>query len=434
MVYLRQLIMDPRFLTTYRRKPTAFTRTRKLTFERVLVGLCQVTKMSLQGCLNRFFKVLGEADRVATASAFCQARQHLHAGALRALNTGITEFFYREANKSPLIKTWKGYRLLATDCTYLNLPNTPELRTDFSVHNNKSNKTLVLALGSCLYDVLNDLVLNFDVTPFQAEKTAIFTSHAVYWRTNDLVIYDRGYADYCVIAYHIKASQQFIIRCPLKGYFKPITQFLNSSQTDLVATLTMTPRNRRFIKKYGLPSSVQVRLVKILLPSGETEVLITSLMDPIQYPRIALSELYQLRWGVETYFDRFKNQLDVERFNATKTNEVLQEIYACVLLSTLSSLLSKEIEFNLDSRPVQRKKPRKYSDQFNWVILYSATMEALTELLLSSPKFLKTNIENLNRLMQQTPTPIRPGRAFKRNASHTRHQLNYRRYKKRLWT
>ena len=60
-------------------------------------------------------------------------------------------------------------------------------------------------------------------------------------------------------------------------------------------------------------------------------------------PRAALDELYQLRWGVETYFDHFKNQLDVPRWNSTKLNGILQELYASLFVSTLGNILGRPL-------------------------------------------------------------------------------------------
>jgi hypothetical protein len=40
--------------------------------------------------------------------------------------------------------------------------------------------------------------------------------------------------------------------------------------------------------------------VRIRLSTGETEVLVTSLLDSEKYTTQMLKELYHLRWGIET--------------------------------------------------------------------------------------------------------------------------------------
>jgi IS4 transposase len=85
-----------------------------------------------------------------------------------------------------------------------------------------------------------------------------------------------------------------------------------------------------------------VRLVRVRLDSGEIEVLMTSLLDGKKYQVGDFKWLYGKRWGVETYLDRLKNQLEVERFSSKKLIGVEQDFYGVVFISTLESALSKE--------------------------------------------------------------------------------------------
>lgn len=47
-------------------------------------------------------------------------------------------------------------------------------------------------------------------------------------------------------------------------------------------------------------------MVKIVLSSGEIEVLATSLLEEQQFKVEEFGELYYLRWGVETFFPNSK--------------------------------------------------------------------------------------------------------------------------------
>ncbi|MFX1250470.1 MAG: IS4 family transposase [Promethearchaeota archaeon] len=433
LTVLKQLLTDQRFQATYRLAPHAFTRIRKLPFERVLLAVCRLTRLALQGCLNAFFKALGESQHVATASALCQARQKLHFGAFRALHRASITLFYREQTNHSLVQTWQGHRLTATDCTFLNLPNTPETRAGYIIQQNKSANERVQAMASCWYDVLNGLPLNFEVTSNRVEKQAVFTSHAAYWQPGDIHIYDRAYADYSVIAYHAHGNHHFVIRCPTGSSFRVVREFLTSPEVDRTVILGVGKRVKAWVQTKGLPQCVPVRLLKILLPTGETEVLLTSLLDASQYAHEAFSELYCFRWGVETYFDAFKHQLDVERFNSEKLNGILQEIYAMVFLSALSRLLSLPAEVDLQQRSPPTKRPRKYRHKLNQVVVYATVSLFLAELFLLPSNSLIQRLQELWHMIQQTSIPIRPNRSFPRPRLKTRQQLRYLRYKKRLW-
>ncbi len=49
----------------------------------------------------------------------------------------------------------------------------------------------------------------------------------------------------------------------------------------------------------------------MVLPSGEIEVLATSLMDEQKFQTGGFKELYFLRWGVETFFAKLKGRLSL---------------------------------------------------------------------------------------------------------------------------
>jgi hypothetical protein len=50
-----------------------------------------------------------------------------------------------------------------------------------------------------------------------------------------------------------------------------------------------------------------VKLIKVRLESGESEVLMTSLLGREKYRMRDFKWLYDKRWGVETHPDRLKN-------------------------------------------------------------------------------------------------------------------------------
>ncbi len=55
-------------------------------------------------------------------------------------------------------------------------------------------------------------------------------------------------------------------------------------------------------------NKVRLRLVKVVLSTGEIEILATNLMDSEEISLADLKDLYHQRWGVETMIDSLKNQ------------------------------------------------------------------------------------------------------------------------------
>jgi len=54
----------------------------------------------------------------------------------------------------------------------------------------------------------------------------------------------------------------------------------------------VAPQTKKELKELGLPKRLTVRFVRVLLDTGEYEVLVTSLLDEIEYPVSDFKEVY----------------------------------------------------------------------------------------------------------------------------------------------
>jgi len=59
---------------------------------------------------------------------------------------------------------------------------------------------------------------------------------------------------------------------------------------------------------------LEVRLVRVDLPSGGTEVLATSLLDVQEFSAEEMSKIYSQRWGIEEKIKALKGRAVIERF------------------------------------------------------------------------------------------------------------------------
>ena len=177
-----------------------------------------------------------------------------------------------------------------------------------------------------------------------------------------------------------------------------------------------------------MPKEVTVRLVKVKLDNEKIEVLMTSLLEE-DYKLEDFKWLYNKRWGVETYLDRLKNQLEVERFSSSKLIGIEQDFYGIVFLSTLESVLSKDDEKEITEE--SKEKQLKYEYKINKSVSYSALVDYIVDLLLNLNKSPEEVINDLSKLFRTGRSPIRPGRKFKRKNSTPTQQLRFHKYVKR---
>jgi hypothetical protein len=148
-----------------RQRSQDFTRDCKLTFARVALVILRGHKLALQTALNKVFTALSQVFQVPSASAFCHARQKLKPAVFTLFSRSVAQSFYDQAAPDGLVKRWRGHRLVGVDGTFLNLPDTDETRTQFSLQTNQhAGAECVQALCCVLYDLCNHLGLALTLT------------------------------------------------------------------------------------------------------------------------------------------------------------------------------------------------------------------------------------------------------------------------------
>ena len=400
-----------------------FTRERKLDFRTVAILILQKSVKSLSCKLNEFF---GHVEDGATAGAFTQARAKFNSEFFKNLNRrSYAEGWYSDGD----YKRYKGYRLLAVDGTKIRLPDSSSVRNEFGtikIKNQYEERDYTGGQGSVMYDVLNECVIDSEIVPSKTGEIELAKRHFEFCQSGDLVMFDRGYAGYLVFAIMVSQGIDFVCRCS-KTAFKVVEEFLASDAKDRIITLTPCDDIRREVAEKGLPSSIQIRLVKVVLPNGEIEVLATSLLDKKKHPRSDFKNLYNMRWGIETFDARIKNNLSLENFSGRTAEAVKQDFYATMLIANIESELTGEIDDELENRTGDNKYQYKVSK----TVSYNSIKDKLFELLMYSKDESDVLIKQIQDLFRKNTVPIRPERSAPRDFT-PRRSLHYQKRLKKI--
>jgi hypothetical protein len=386
--------------------------------------------VSLQNALNKFFRVLGRLVDVVTASAYSQARQKVQPAVFVHLNAVACEEYYTRYGADHEVVLWHGQRVLGVDGSYLNLPDTAETRQRCSVQTNQyAGGEQVQALASVLYDLRNDLGLSAALGPKQAEKNLLFAQHLAVLQAGDVVVGDRAYADYSVMATLVARQCHFVIRFPRQS-FTAVNAFWAAPIEDQVVPLAVTSKARTYVAKHHLPATLQLRLVKVQLATGEVEVVGTDLLDAQTYPAAEFKEVYGWRWGHETYHDRLKNIFELERFSGSSIRAIEQDFYGVIFLATLESILSKPAQAHLTAQGHARgcTNPPKV----NRAVSYVAVLDHVVELLCDPRRTAGETLAAIEHLLLTAPMRHRSGRHFERRKRSAAHRLRFAKYGKRV--
>jgi len=155
--------------------------------------------------------------------------------------------------------------------------------------------------------------------------------------TPTIITLDRAYPSLTLFVPWIASDQKFVIRLKSSD-FKAERKKMQTADEQL--TIALTPARIARHKKNPLypllvqTKSVVLRIVNIERPDGSIVSVATNLDASFSVAEVA--ELYRLRWEVETEFDMFKNQLEVENFSGILPDLIRQDVFACVFLFNLA--------------------------------------------------------------------------------------------------
>lgn len=365
---------------------------------------------ALQSELDSFFSIINnDAEGLSsevTKSAYCQARMKFSSSAFIEINQMICEQFYQQET----IKKWHGHRLLAVDGSVIQLPLHKTTQLDFDKSAPHANH--LVARISELYDPLNKLSIDMQITHYSVGERAIAHRHLARAEVDDLILYDRGYPAVWLMKAHLEKGVDFCMRVP-DSHVIEARKLVASEERDIVVTIPLSWHTKKTCRAYGVSDEpITVRLVKVDIPdSEEVEVLITSLLDQETYPYEDFAPLYHQRWFSEENYKSLKSKLEIENVSGYSKNTIEQEIQAKTVTRNLAAIISASAQEQINERSAKRKLKRSY--QVNFANGLRNLKDNIVRLLLSAtPEIL---IKRLITSFARKPEAVRNGRKFNRD-------------------
>jgi len=334
--------------------------------------------------------------------------------------TAFRDLFKTFTSKLPQYRTFRGMRLIACDGSRINTPYNPK-DTDSFVNCIKGRKGFnQYHLNTC-YDVLNDLYLDAMIQGyFSMNENQAFCEMMDHFPQEIPALFtaDREYDSYNVIAHAIKNNHHFVIRLTstkVRCIFDDISKYDSSESFDIEDDIYIGRvrnkeskhlRNYHFIRKHRtydfIPDGaayfdcLHVRLVKLRLPGGDFEYLLTNLPRS-DFPLSDIKEIYRLRWQVETSYRFLKYASEMNSIHSIKPDFVFQEIFAKLTTYNFCAAIMKCTHPDDPGEKKYKYEPEK------------------TYLIKICMRYLKGKLDDILNLISKRKVPVRAGRRFSRN-------------------
>lgn len=375
---------------------------------------------SIQSELSRFFNVIDDSylsTKSVSTAAFCKARMKLSHRAFIELNDTLVSTFYDVANT----EKWNGHRLLAVDGSVTQLPVSNELINYYG--KTCSRVAMPLVRLSQLYDVKNNITLDLQVSNYAIGERDIALKHLNKAQQGDLIVYDRGYPAVWLYQHHQNRQIDFCMRIVHSSNI--VKAFLQSEKySDVVDFSCIEKSLKRCTKDKISTEPIQLRLVRVDLSSGATEVLVTSLIDEQAYPTSQFADLYHQRWGIEEDYKVLKSRLNIENFSGVSVEGVLQDLHAKLLTKNLAAVIIHDAQRKI----IACKKDKLYAYKVNFTFAINQLKDNVIRFMMKMDGI--KLYELLRDKISKNLSAIRPNRKFTRKDRRTspnKYPMNYKR-------
>jgi hypothetical protein len=272
----------------------------------------------------------------ASTAGYCKARLKISSKELERINHDIT---MKMSKACPWL--WHGRSVKVVDGTGLSMPDTPSNRTAWPL-SRKSKPGCgfpvmrVVGIFSLATGALLDLAHG---TLFVHERT-LYRSLWGVLAGGDILLGDRGFcgfADFfflsakgvdCVMRKHVRRINAGVIR--------------RLGKKDRIVEWKKTGIRPKWLdhKEWkGLPEKLAVREVEVTVHNpgfrSKTIFIVTTLLDPKEYPAEAIADLYLKRWKVELYLKDIKITMGMDILKCKTPDMIQTELWMKVIAHNL---------------------------------------------------------------------------------------------------
>jgi hypothetical protein len=373
-----------------------------------------------------------------TASAYCGARMRLPLALFEDLLQEVCDALYPEVQNNG---RWRGHRTWHIDGSSFSMADTPELQAHFGQPSNQGKGCgFPVAHILALFHAGTGLLLKVVASPMRTHDMRHAATMHPELEEGDILLADRGFASFVHLALLFLRKMHGVFRC----HQRQIVSFrVNRKHTKKSKPKKGMPRSR-YVKRLGsydqlveyikpndqpkwldaaqyarLPETLLVRELRFLTPQKghRTKVitLVTTLLDPIAYPKAALADLYLSRWQIEVNLDHMKTTMGMAVLHCKTVDGVLKELYMFALTYNLIRLIMLEAS-RRQSVPLDRIS---FIDALRWLRDAKADTK-LTPLVVNPFRPNRLEPRVIKRRMKEYPLMKKPRSVLRKSLPRKR--------------
>ena len=306
---------------------------------------------SIAAVLADLAALLGPDVPAPTDAAWCQARSRLPEAVL-------AELIFRRAmecrRRFGQACRWHDRWVFRIDGSTVSMPDTPSLAEAFGYSSGSHGASRFPIARMTFIELAGlNVIWNYRLDEYRcSEESQMYDM----WHTlpaGSICLLDRKFCSFYNLA---KLRQRQIgAVTPLhqgRDPWKLIHQGRPLGKNQWMVFLHIQPHMRKQYDDPSLPKSLAVRLIRANFRHGrKTKVLwlVTTLMNPMEYPEPEIAELYRSRWQIEPRIGSLKTTLEMNVLRSKSPQAVRREAAAIILGHNLVWMLIHESATTTDT-------------------------------------------------------------------------------------
>lgn len=302
-----------------------------------------------------------------SASAWCQARSRLPLGVYQAMLTRVCDAALPLAKRGDHL--WRGHRTFAIDGSSFSMPDTPELRKAFGQPRAQARGCgFPVAHLLVMFNVATGLLLDAVASPMRTGDVSGAAELHAHLDEGDVLVGDDAFAGWAHFALLLRAK----LHALFPNHHLRIVNFAPGRPHTREGSDAVAGRPRsRWLKSLGeldqlvewfkpqsrpawmtpqqyaaLPDSIIVREIRRTVRQEDgrrvTVTVVTTLLDPLEYPADAVIELRMRRWEVETNIRHLKTTMGLDVLRCHSEDGVRKELAVFCLVYNLVRVVMLE--------------------------------------------------------------------------------------------
>ena len=331
------------------------------------------------GCVSAVAKLIAfrasndQSIPSSQTGAYCIARDKLDEDAMQRTLCQTGQDIEEAAPDQWL---WIGHRVISGDGTTVTMPDTTENQKEYpQLSAQKEGCGFPLLRMVVLFAISTGVVLQMATGQYKGKLTAevsLFRTIDEIIQENDVFLADRAYSGWFDIARLSKRGAHIVMR---KHQMRK-TDFRKGKRLGKDDHIESWPKPARpawmTAEEYATyPDSIEVREVRVRVetPGFRTKevLVVTDLLDSLQYSKKDLAALYRRRWQAELNLRSLKTVMQMEHLRCKEPHRVRNEIRAHMIGYNLIRQLMCEAAIKGNVQP--------------WQISFKSTMQTLNEML-----------------------------------------------------